>query len=68
MLVKGLAGYLDAYRRDIIGEDEASKPVYEPWYHGKYPEPVYRFATGSVSGRNRLRAEQKQRAGLLPAH
>jgi hypothetical protein len=27
-------------------------------------EAVYRFATGSVSGRNRLRAQQRQRAGL----
>jgi hypothetical protein len=54
VLVKGLTGYLDAYRRDMIGDDAAIEPVYEAWYRGTYPEPVYRFATGSVDGRNRL--------------
>jgi hypothetical protein len=53
-----------AFMNEVIGEDEPIEEVYEAWYHGKYPEPVYRFATGSVSGRNRLRAEQRQRAGL----
>jgi hypothetical protein len=51
----------------MIGDDEAIEPVYEAWYAGRYPEPVYRFATGSVDGRNRLRAQQRQRAGLLTA-
>jgi hypothetical protein len=49
---------------EVIGEYEPIEPVYEAWYWGRYPEPVYRFATGSVDGRNRLRAEQRQRAGL----
>jgi hypothetical protein len=55
---------LDAYRRDMIGDDDAIEPANEAWYHGKYPEPVYRFATGSVDGRNRLRAQQRHRPGL----
>jgi hypothetical protein len=55
---------LDAYLREVIGEDEPIEAVYQAWYEGKYPEPVYRFATGSVDGRNWLRAEQRHRAGL----
>jgi hypothetical protein len=49
---------------EVIGEDEPIEEVYQAWYNGKYPEPVYRFATGSISGRNRLRAQQRNRAGL----
>jgi hypothetical protein len=51
-----------------VGEDEPIEEVYQAWYDGNYPEPVYRFATGSVDGRNRLRAEQRQRAGIQTAH
>src|SRR5256885_1168959 len=32
---------LDAYQREIIGEDEPIEAVYQAWYEGKYPEPVY---------------------------
>jgi hypothetical protein len=53
-----------AFLTEVIGEDEPIEEVYEAWYHGKYPEPVYRFTTGSLSGRNRLRAQQRNRAGL----
>jgi hypothetical protein len=56
--------WVTAFMNEVIGENEPIEEVYEAWYWGKYPEPVYRFATGSVSGRNRLRAEQRQRAGL----
>ena len=55
---------LDAYLLTLIGEDEPIEEVYQAWYEGKYAEPVYRFATGKVHGRNRLRAEQRQSAGL----